>query len=66
MQIILYSTNCPKCNVLKQKLTKKNIMFEEVNDIELIISKGFSAVPMLEIDGKSLNFVDANSLVNTF
>jgi hypothetical protein len=41
-------------------------MFEEVNDIELIISKGFSAVPMLEIDGKSLNFVDANSLVNTF
>ena len=35
-KIILYSTGCPSCNVLKKKLAAKGIQFEENNDQELI------------------------------
>ena len=39
-KIILYSTNCPKCNVLEKKLQSKNIDFEICNDVDLMLSKG--------------------------
>ena len=29
MKIILHSTHCPKCEVLKKKMVEKNIDFEE-------------------------------------
>ena len=64
MNIILYSNNCPKCKILKQKLNDKNIVYEEVNDVDLMISKGFSEVPLLEIDGEIYRFNDAVQWVN--
>ena len=33
MNVILYSTHCPKCCVLEKKLKQKNISYDEVNDI---------------------------------
>lgn len=65
MEIKFYSTHCPKCNVLKQKMQKKNVSFVEINDIDIIISKGFSSVPMLEVDDKVMGFVEANNFVNS-
>ena len=59
MDIILYSNHCPKCNVLKQILKNASIIFDEVNDIDLMISKGFSKTPMLEVDGVVMDFTDA-------
>lgn len=35
--IILYSTNCPKCNILKQKLQKLNFDFEISENVEELI-----------------------------
>lgn len=64
MSITLYSTHCPKCNVLKKKLDEKNIDYKEINDTEYMISKGFMSVPMLEINGDILDFGKAVKWVN--
>lgn len=59
MNIVLYSTHCPKCKVLKEKLKQNNINFEENNNVELMTQKGFTTVPMLEIDGVVYNYKEA-------
>ena len=56
MKIILYSTHCPKCNVLEKKLKIKNIEYEEINDVEIMKKKGFLTVPFLEVDGISMDY----------
>ena len=58
-KIILYSTGCPKCNVLKRKLDEKNIKYEIVDDIDKMQEKGFTSAPMLEVDGSIFDFSDA-------
>ena len=57
--MILFSTHCPKCHVLESKLKQKNIDYEEVNDIEVMEQRGFTAVPMLEINGVVYDFKQA-------
>lgn len=66
MKIFLYSTNCPKCKILKSKLQNFNMEFEEINDVDLMISKGFTAVPILEVEGKCLNFKEAVDWINNY
>lgn len=64
--ITLYTTHCPKCNILKQKLDKKNIEYNINEDIETMINKGFSSVPVLEIsDNSVLNFSEAIKWIDT-
>lgn len=62
--IILYSTHCPRCNVLEQKLKSKKIPYTEVNDTEIMLQKGFNTVPVLEINGTVLDFKEANNWIN--
>ena len=64
MDIILYSTHCPKCNVLETKLKNKNIKFSEVNDENIMIEKGFMSIPVLEVNGEIMDFVTANNWIN--
>ncbi len=64
MQIILYSTHCPKCNVLEKKLKQKNIPYEEINDIEIMKEKGYLTAPVLEVDGTSMDFKTASDWIN--
>ena len=59
MKVILYSTHCPKCKVLEQKLKKNNIEFKEVSDVELMVQKGFTTAPVLEVDGVVYGFKEA-------
>lgn len=59
MGIVLYSTGCPKCNVLKKKLAEKNIEYDEFTSVEKMISMGITEVPVLGIEGKMLNFKEA-------
>ena len=56
MSIILYSTGCPKCNVLEAKLNSKSIKYEVCRDIEVMQSKGMMTAPNLEVDGKLMDF----------
>lgn len=65
MKIVLYSTGCPRCNVLETKLKNKGIDFEEINDTKLMIDKGFDSVPVLEVDGNYMDFGKANEFINS-
>ena len=64
--IILYSTNCPKCKVLEQKLKSKNIEYIEFTDVNKMIEMGFSVMPMLEVEGVIMDFGTANKWINEF
>jgi glutaredoxin len=59
MNIVLHSTHCPKCKVLETKLKQKNIDFEENNNVELMVQKGFTTAPVLEVDGIVYGFKEA-------
>lgn len=63
-KVILYSTGCPSCSVLKKKLTAKGIQFEENTDQELMRSMNFVRVPVLDVDGKQMDFAAANNWIN--
>ena len=63
-KIILYSTNCPKCNVLEKKLQSKNIDFEICNNVDLMLSKGIQQAPYLEVDNELMDFSKAVKWVN--
>ena len=64
MSIILYSTNCPKCNVLEKKLQEKDIDFIIENDIDVMTEKGFMSAPILEVDGSFMDFKKAVDWIN--
>jgi glutaredoxin len=65
LKIILYSTHCPRCNVLEKKLKQKNISYEEINDVKIIEQKGYLTVPILEVDDEVMDFKTANDWVNS-
>lgn len=58
-KVILYSNKCPQCRVLEAKLKEKGIEYQEINDIYLMIEKGFMSMPMLEVDETIMNFAQA-------
>lgn len=62
--VVLYSTGCPKCGILKQKLESSHVKFETNSDKDYMIKKGFVSVPMLEVDGNVMNFSEAVKWVN--
>lgn len=66
MDVILYTTGCPKCNVLKTKLNNKEIPYTEITDINLMKEKGFYQVPMLEVNGQVMDFTTANNWLNSY
>lgn len=59
MNVILFSNHCPRCNVLESKLKQKSIDYKEVNDVEIMTQRGFTTVPMLEVDGVVYDFKQA-------
>lgn len=64
INVSLYSTHCPKCNVLEKKLKQKDISYEEINDIGIMKEKGYLSVPVLEVDGVSMDFKAASDWIN--
>ena len=62
--IILYSTGCPKCNVLEKKLKSKNVEYVLVEGEQDISEKGFSEAPLLEVEGSVKTFTEAVQWVN--
>jgi len=65
LKIILYSTNCPKCKVLKAKLTQKNIEHETITDIDKMLALSIRTAPLLEVDGKRYEFSEAINFINS-
>lgn len=59
MNVILHTNHCPRCRVLETKLKEKNIEFEENNNVEVMMQRGFRTAPVLEVDGIIYEFKDA-------
>lgn len=64
MNITLYSTGCPKCIILEKKMDMKNISYDVVDDVDLMQKKGFTTLPMLEVDDEVMDFGSAVKWVN--
>ena len=58
-KVILYEHGCPKCKILKMKLDQKGIVYETVNDVEIMKAKGFSEAPKLEVENVIYGFKEA-------
>lgn len=59
MSVILYSTHCPQCMVLEKILKDNGIIYEEVNDVDMMKNKGLKSVPKLEVDDKIMDMKEA-------
>lgn len=61
--ITLYTTHCPKCNILQQKLDQKQIEYEIVDNEETVVEYGKSigilSTPILDVDGMNFDFNNA-------
>ena len=64
MKVTMYTTHCPKCKLLTVKLEGLGIEINEVTDVELMKEKGFTTVPMLEVDGNIMDFSAAYKWAN--
>lgn len=62
-QIILYSTDCAKCKILKAKLDEAEIKYEVFSDLPAMIEKGFKSVPVLEVNGETMTFLEATNWI---
>lgn len=65
MQIILYSTGCPKCSVLEKKLRNANVDFEVSDNVKILMKQGFFTAPVLDVDGVMMDFSTAVNWVNS-
>lgn len=58
-KIILYSTGCPKCGVLKRKLDSIGVQYDVVSDVDEMLKLGMSSAPYLGVNGELLDFSKA-------
>lgn len=65
MDVVFYSTDCPKCKVLKAKLDSKSIDYTVFNDIDRMVEMGITTVPDLMVDGKLMNFKESIDWLNS-
>lgn len=63
-EIILYSTDCPKCKILESKLQNKGIYYTKNSSVDEMLNLGFTTTPMLKVGGFYLNFGEAVKWVN--
>ena len=57
--IIFYTTNCPKCKVLKTKMDKVKLTYEICEDIEQMLNLGIQTAPALQVNNTILDFGQA-------
>ena len=65
MKVDLFTTHCPKCLILEEKLKQKNIEYEEHIDVDEMIKLGYLTVPVLVVDAKEYSFGEAVQWVNS-
>ena len=62
-EIILYSTDCPNCKMLKLLLEKHGVAFVKNKSVEKMIEMGFDKVPVLKVDNKYMNYNEAKKWI---
>lgn len=63
MELVLYSTGCPQCSVLKKKLDAKGFSYRVNENVEAMLALGIDSVPVLSVDGELLGFAAANKWI---
>lgn len=63
-EVILYTTNCPICNRLKQMLETKKIQYTTCSDEEKMLSLGIEVLPVLSVNGTLLQAKAAMDYIN--
>ena len=63
-KVILYSTGCPRCEVLKKKLAEKGVEYIVIDDVDEMMKLDILEVPILYVAGELLNFGEAIAWVN--
>ena len=58
-EIVLYTTHCPQCKILEEKLKEKQISYSVCDNVVKMVEKGFKQAPMLEANGIIMNFTEA-------
>jgi len=67
MTITLYTTHCTQCTILEKKLKDKKIEYKTIdgkNAVKSIMAQGYMSAPMLEVDGKFMEYGEAVRWVN--
>lgn len=64
MKVILYTTHCPICEMLKSKLEEKHIKYVENTDVKEMKMLGLNTVPALSVDNEILGAKDAIDFLN--
>ena len=60
MNVILYTTHCPKCVVLEKKLIAAGIKYTTVEDVQEMGKLNIQFAPALKVDdGPLMNFMKA-------
>lgn len=62
--IVMYSTGCPRCKILQDKLAKINETVTMIYGEEEIEKLGYTSAPLLEVDGTMMDFGQAVRWVN--
>ena len=66
MTITLYSTGCPKCQVLEKRLKKNNLDFIISNDVDILIEKGFQSAPVMAVGKLFYDYTSAMNLLKKY
>ena len=66
--LVLFSTGCPKCIILKKKLDSKNIEYTTTDNLEPLIQNGIMSLPVLyqRSEDKYMTFAEAAAFVNNY
>ena len=59
MKVVLYTTNCPVCKMLKSKLDQAGIAYETETDTEKMFALGFHSAPILQVEEQMLTSAEA-------
>ena len=65
--ITLFSSHCPKCDMIEKILKEKNIIFELVDDesvyLPLAEENGIDSMPFADINGKILDIKELQEYI---
>ena len=64
MSVKIYTTGCPRCKILEKKLKDQGVLYEEITDVDKMISLGIDSVPVMVYNGVRYDFVEAIQLIN--
>lgn len=61
--VILYTTHCPRCLTLANKLQEKGIHYTEFTDVQKMLEMGMDMMPVLQVGKKRYGFKEAIKIV---